>query len=324
MRWLKSPPVHFVTIGLALFALERHSATPLPVTPRPMVVITAERLAQARAQVGPSTASEPAPDEQGVVERAVDEEILYREALARGLDRRDPSVRFRLVEKMRFLVEGENGTSTATDDELYRKAIALGLDRDDVIVRGILVRQMRLLLKRAPNEPVPGDAELLAYLDRHRDEYVEPGRVTFWHVFLAADRRGLATDADARALLTRLATEATPPAEALRRGDPFPPGSHLRAQSAQDLTRVFGADFARAVAALEPGGWVGPVRSAYGVHLVKVEAKEPAQTPSLDAVRSRLVAQVLEERHEAHLAMALRALRAKYAVRVDAPEGRRG
>ena len=320
MRWLARPPVHFVAIGLALFALERHAATPLPVTPRPMVVITAERLAQARAQVGPSTASEPAPDEQGIVERAVDEEILYREALARGLDRRDPSVRFRLVEKMRFLDEATG----ATDDDLYRKAIALGLDRDDVIVRGILVRQMRLLLKRAPNEAVPGDAELLAYLDRHRDEYVEPGRVTFWHVFLAADRRGSAADADARALLARLATDATPPAETLQLGDPFPPGSHLRAQSAQDLTRVFGAEFAGAVAALEPGGWTGPVRSAYGVHLVKVEAREPAHTPSLDAVRSRLVAQVLEERHEAHLALALRALRAKYAVRVDAPEGRHG
>src|SRR5207248_7665707 len=183
---------------------------------------TAERLAQARAQVGPSTASEPAPDGAGVVERAVDDEILYREALARGLDRRDPSVRFRLVEKMRFLVEGENGTGAGGDDELYRKAIGLGLDRDDVIVRGILVRQMRLLLKRAPNEAVPDDAELRAYLDRHRDRYVEPARVTFRHVFLAADRRGSGADADARTLLARLGSDATPPAEAPALGDPFP------------------------------------------------------------------------------------------------------
>ena len=57
---------------------------------------------------------------------------------------------------------------------------------------------------------------------------------------------------------------------------------------------------------------------------MRVEARQPGGTPSLDAVRSRLVAQVLEERHEAHLALALRALRAKYAVRVDMAEGRRG
>src|SRR5207253_3391362 len=123
------------------------------------------------------------------------------------------------------------------DDELYRKAIGLGFDRDDVIVRGILVRQMRLLLKRAPNEAVPDDAELRAYLDRHRDGYVEPARVTFRHVFLAADRRGSAVDTDARALLARLGSDATPPL-----GDPFPPGSRVRSQSEQDLTRVLGAD----------------------------------------------------------------------------------
>jgi len=53
VRWLARPPVHFVAIGFALFALERHAATPLPITPRPMVVITAERLAQARPARAP-------------------------------------------------------------------------------------------------------------------------------------------------------------------------------------------------------------------------------------------------------------------------------
>src|SRR5262249_21687336 len=203
VRFARKPPVHFVAIGIALFALERYTATPLPGTPKPMVVITGERLAEARARVGPATPRGPAPDAQGVVEGAVDEEILYREALAHGLDRSDPAVHYRLVEKARFLLEGETGTSSATDDELYRKAIALGLDRDDALVRGILVRQMRLLLKRSGGEPTPDDAELRAYLDRHRDEYLEPARVSLWHVFLATDRRGPAAEYDAHALLSR-------------------------------------------------------------------------------------------------------------------------
>src|SRR5262249_57391534 len=96
-------------------------AAPLPATPRPMVVITAERLAQARAELGPATTSEPAPDAQGLVERAVDEEILYREALAYGLGRNDPAVRFRLVEKMRFLV----ADPSPTDEEPHPQPIPL-------------------------------------------------------------------------------------------------------------------------------------------------------------------------------------------------------
>ena len=321
MRWLRRPPVHFVAIGIALFALERYTAAPLPGTPKPMVVITAERLAEARARVGPATPRVPAPDAQGVVEGAVDEEVLYREALAHGLDRSDPAVHGRLVEKARFLVESETGTSSATDDELYRKAIALGLDRDDVMVRGILVRQMRLLLKRSGHEPTPDDAELRAYLDRHRDEYLEPARVSLWHVFLASDRHGAAAEDDARVLLARLRSEAVTPGQALRLGDAFPPGRHLQAQSERDLTRLFGPDFARAVLALEPGTWMGPLRSPYGVHLVRIEAKEPARTQPFEAVRSRVLAQVIEERGEARLAEALHVLRTKYTVRVDAPAG---
>src|SRR5262245_19219822 len=263
-----------------------------------MVVITAERLAEARKRVGPATPKEPAPDAHGVVDGAVDEEILYREALAHGLDRTDPAVHYRLVEKARFLVEGENGTSSATDDELYRKAIALDLDRDDAMVHGILVRQMRLLLKRSDHAPLPDDAELRAYMDRHRDEYLEPARVSLWHVFLASDLRGAEAETDARALLARLRSEPVAPAQALRLGDAFPPGGHLQAQSEQDLTRLFGRDFSRAVVALEPGTWTGPLRSAYGVHLVRIEAKEAARTQPFEAARSRVLAQVMDERGE--------------------------
>src|SRR5262249_10319967 len=135
VRWVRKPTAHFVAIGIALFALERYTTKPLPGTPKPMVVITAGRLVEARARVGPAAPRPPAPAGRGVGEGAVDEEILYHEALARGLDRTDPAVHYRLVEKARFLVEGETGTSSGTDDELYSKAIALGLDRDDAMVR---------------------------------------------------------------------------------------------------------------------------------------------------------------------------------------------
>ncbi|TMB53474.1 MAG: peptidyl-prolyl cis-trans isomerase [Deltaproteobacteria bacterium] len=319
MRWIRKPPVHFVVIGAILFAIGHHRSAPPRPADRPTLVITATRLAQVRAELGAVTASAPAPDERTLVERAVDDEILYREALARGMDHKDPSVRWRLAEKMRFLGDEETTATPGSEDELYRKAVRLGLDREDAIVRGILVRQMRLLLARVAGEKPPDDAELAGYLERHPDRYVEPGRVTFWHVFLADDRRRAGVTRDAEGLLARLRTDATSPAEAVRLGDVFPPGTRFRGQSAADLTRLFGPDFARATLALEPGRWSGPLRSAYGLHLVKVEEKESMHTPPLDAVRSRVLADVLENRREARLAAALRDLRAKYVVRVEPP-----
>jgi hypothetical protein len=218
---------------------------------------------------------------------------------------------------MRFLVEGAGEAAPPSDEALYRDALALGLDRDDVLVRRILVQEQRLLLKRSTADPAPGDAELQAYLDRHRDRYAQPARVSFWHVFLARDRRGSTTDRDAHALLARLRALAKPPAEAEQLGDPFPLGAHLRAQSPRDLARMFGAEFASAIVALEPGSWVGPVRSPFGLHLVRIEEREPEQRAELQAVRSRVLAQLLEERHAALLVEAIRGLRGKYEIRVE-------
>ena len=66
------------------------------------------------------------------------------------------------------------------------------------------------------------------------------------------------------------------------------------------------------------------MRSPYGIHLGRVTDKTSARMPGLEAVRSRLRAQLLEERQEARLAEEIRALRAKYAVRVETVTGGRG
>ena len=319
MRWLRKPPVHFVAIGVALFAVERY-ATPLPKAERPTVTITAARLAQLEADSRRS--ADVALDREALLERAIEEEVLFREALARGLDRDDQSIQFRLAEKMRFLVASEGAdddagtTQPGVDRDLYREAVALGLEREDPLVRGILVHKMRLLLKRTSGAPAPDDAELRAYLERHRNRYLQPARVTFDHVYLARARGGNALDRDARRLLARLGARATPAAEAVRLGDPFPFGSHMTVQSARDLARIFGIDFAAVVLALEPGTWA-PVGSPYGVHLVRITEKIPARMPDLAVVRSRVRAQLMDERQEARLAEEIRGLRGKYAVRVE-------
>jgi parvulin-like peptidyl-prolyl isomerase len=51
---------------------------------------------------------------------------------------------------------------------------------------------------------------------------------------------------------------------------------------------VFGDVFFARLEALEPGAWSGPVVSGYGVHLVRVTAREPGGPPDFAAVREQV------------------------------------
>lgn len=57
---------------------------------------------------------------EALIDQAVDEEILYREALALGLGSGDEIVRRRLVQKMRFLMQDRHPPAEPTDEDLTR------------------------------------------------------------------------------------------------------------------------------------------------------------------------------------------------------------
>src|SRR5262249_56917864 len=89
MRWLRAPLVHFVAGGAALFWLV-HGWSPAA----DPVFVTAQDVSRLRLDYTRETGLEPtAADEAALVHRAVEEELLFREALARRLDRHDRSVR---------------------------------------------------------------------------------------------------------------------------------------------------------------------------------------------------------------------------------------
>lgn len=323
MRWLRSPVAHFVALGTTLFVLERY-ATPPWSAPRPTIVVSAARLIQLRAAASRGAAAASSED-AAILAQAGDEAILLREALALGIDRDDQSIRGRLTEKMRFLAGSDDDHTATAEETLYHQALALQLDREDPLVRGLLVQKMRLLLKRSAPLGAPDNATLRAYMEEHLERYAVPARIDLHHVFLA--RHGSADEAAelvARTLRDRLETKHVSAPDAVRLGDPFPAGAWLRAQSARELSRLFGRDFASAVMVLAPRTWSRPIRSAYGMHLVWVDDKTEPGWPSVDTVRSRLVAQWTEERQMEHLETRMRELRAKYVVRVATGTGDRG
>lgn len=246
-------------------------------------------------------ATAPAPSELRAADTDV-EDVLYRAALARGLDRDDPVVQARLIRDMRFLNRDESNAAS-----LYDQALGLGLPEGDLVVRRRLIERMRLVLQEPALAAEPSDAELQDYLDAHRDRFGSPPRARLTQIFLSRQRRGAAVAADAAALLARLGEADVARASTL--SDPLPLPTEFPSASQQELARLFGADFAAAVIHAAPGRWEGPVFSPYGLHLVWVQMHEPDQLPELDAVRAQVRAALRDERAEAALRDGVRALR---------------
>jgi peptidyl-prolyl cis-trans isomerase C len=200
------------------------------------------------------------------------------------------------------------------DDEiLYREALALGLDRGDIIVRRRLLQKMEFLLEGLHPVPEPSDAELEAYLAAHADRYRSPARVDLTHVFVSRDRHGAAAERVAAELRAALDAGAEPSTL----GDPFVRGRELHAQSERDLAGIFGPAFARAAVELPVGAWSSPVTSSYGLHLVRVNRRVPAELPALDRIRAAVRQDWAEERRGELLRAALGELRRKYVVRIE-------
>jgi peptidyl-prolyl cis-trans isomerase C len=311
-RLLRAPLLHFLLIGGVLLGLRAWWAPQerAGVGGRPRIILAAADLARLREVWVEAHDTPPGPaEEQTMVRDAIDEEILYREGLARGFDRQDDAVRERLVRLAGFVSEDAVGGR----DALERAARQLGLQRSDLVIRRHLVEMMRLALGWLGPDDLPSEADLEAWLARHAEQFRMPPRVRLTHVYLSEDARGTAVASDAAVLLGELRRTGAGPEAAAGRGDVFIRGTEIDA-SVAELARAFGAGFAAAVEGAPVGAWVGPVRSSYGLHLVWVQDRVAAGMPPLASVRTRVLHGWLRERSDERAREAMEALRARYDV----------
>ena len=106
-RWLHEPLIHFLLIGAFLFAADRYMQPVSGGTPSlKQIQLSLDDLSQMVMLFQSQWRREPTAQELArLVEDKVQEEILYREALAMGLEKDDTIVKRRMAQKLRFLAE---------------------------------------------------------------------------------------------------------------------------------------------------------------------------------------------------------------------------
>jgi hypothetical protein len=201
--------------------------------------------------------------------------------------------------------------SYVREEVLYRTALSLGLDKDDFIVRRRLRQKMEFLVEGALSEPK--ESELRAYFHAHESSFLAEPTISFRQA-LVSDSRGASAEHDARLLLTKLIAAKSSDLEA---GDPSLLPEHLESVPLSRVSDQFGAEFAQSLALIRPGRWAGPVRSAYGYHLVFVMAMNPAHLPRFEDVRAAVQRRWLAEYRASALDAQYRKLLGGFQVQID-------
>lgn len=199
------------------------------------------------------------------------------------------------------------------EEILVREARRLRLDEGDAIVRRRLAQKLAFLTDDiAALEPAT-DADLRAHFDANRSRYETPAAITFSHIYFSPDKRADAKAAAQSALAT------LDPAAWRTSGDPFMLGRTYAHASTPRLRKDFGDEFAEQLAGLPAAGeWRGPLRSAYGYHLVRVDANAPARSSRFEAVQARVAADFDAARRAKANREHFEQLRSQYTVKLPA------
>ncbi len=209
--------------------------------------------------------------------------------------------------------------SRIKEEILYREALALGMSEDDTVIRRRLAQKMEFLSEGLIDPGAPSDADLETYLAANPEQFQEPARLSFEHVYLNPDRRGARLEHDARALLVSFQSRDGA-VEADHAGDPILLDTRFDLVSQQSIAGTFGKEFAESMIPLSQGEWHGPIRSGYGLHLVYVHERQDGRLPDLNTVRDRVRLALLSERRRDSIKKFYETLRDRYEIVVELPK----
>lgn len=202
------------------------------------------------------------------------------------------------------------------DEILYREGVALGLDKDDPVIKRRLRQKLEVLIEEEGNAAAPTDAVLAAYLQEHADRFRQPPVMSFEQVLFNPAEYGSRLEAAMAASRSALNAGAAPASQGS--GSLLP--ARVDKQPLDLIAREFGGELGDALADAPLGQWIGPVRSGFGVHLVRVSERVPGYLPSLAQARKAVSREWESDRRKAALESNYADLRKAYRIVIENPD----
>ena len=165
------------------------------------------------------------------------------------------------------------------EEVYYREALALGLDQNDTILRRRLMQKMEFLSNDLAELNTPDDSALEKYFLDNQEKYELPALISFTHIYFSTDKRGNKAFEDAKKVLSGLDVMRAP-----ELGDSIMIDYDFEQEASFEVERLFGKEFTDKLFTLETETWQGPIKSGYGLHLVRISEIVAARPPEFSSV----------------------------------------
>ena len=175
----------------------------------------------------------------------------------------------------------------------YRRALKMGLDKNDTVIRRRLRQKMEFIAVNEEKVPAPTDEELLEYISNKPEKFSSDAVYSFEQFYIRTDNPAQVSIEEQIQSLK----------EKLQAGEHVSVGASLfprifEAITAFNIDRTFGQGFADSMDSLPLNTWSGPLRSGYGLHLIKLTERRPGQILPLHEVRSEAEREWLYEKKQ--------------------------
>lgn len=207
------------------------------------------------------------------------------------------------------------------EEAACREGRAMGLDINDTVIRRRIRQKLDFFAEELVSQTQPTDQQLEDYLRQHAEEFRVSPQVTFQQIYFDPSQHGDELTEKAEKVLEVLRSDGSLDAQSL--GDRTLLEFRFEDVSARDVASQFGEPFAATLLECVPENWQGPIRSAYGMHLVYVDKVQLGEVPELESVRVAVHREWEHERRRRLVEEYYQGLLSKYDVVIESalPDG---
>jgi hypothetical protein len=208
------------------------------------------------------------------------------------------------------------------EEVAYREGKAIGLDQDDTIIRRRIRQKLDFFAEDLASQTEPTEAQLAEFFETRRASYATDARLSLRQIFFDPERHDIDLEQEIAAMVEKL--EEDPAIGSPDQGDRSLLEYQYQDVSQREIESIFGYEFAAKVTELPVQIWQGPVRSAFGLHVVIVDQRQSGRLLGLDEVRDAVRRDWEHLNRQALADNFYRGLKDKYQVSIEWPNMAQG